>query len=166
MRRTIFYIFFLTFINTIAYSQENITTFILTRHAEKGNDGTKDPDLSAVGTERAQSLMNLLQKTKVDAIYSTNYKRTRNTVAPLAQAKKITAEVYESFKGEEIDEMLRKYSGGTIVIAGHSNDIPWMANYLIGKEEFKTFDDTDYHNLLVISVVKKGMTSKVTWLAY
>jgi hypothetical protein len=39
---------------------------------------------------------------------------------------------------------------GTVVICGHSNTIPALANILIGKEQYKTFDDSDYGNLLII----------------
>src|SRR5881396_2477070 len=102
-------------ISTSAYAQQTLTTFILTRHAEKGNDGTKDPDLAPAGNERAQLLARMLMETKVDAIYSTNYKRTRNTVTPLATSKGLTVVAYESFKGEEIDQMISKHSGGIIV---------------------------------------------------
>jgi hypothetical protein len=84
----------------------------------------------------------------------------------LANAKRLTVVEYESFKTEEIDQMLKKYFGGTIVVSGHSNDIPWIVNYLTGKEEYKTFEDMDYNNLIVVSVVEKGKTAKITWLNY
>ena len=80
-------LFFLLAISVTSYSQQTITTFILTRHAEKGDDGTKDPDLTQAGKDRAQLLIIMLKEIKVDAIYSTAYKRTRNTVIPLAQEK-------------------------------------------------------------------------------
>ena len=73
---------------------------------------------------------------------------------------------YEAFKNEEIDRMLSKHSGGTIVISGHSNTIPAIVNYLTGKEEYKTFEDTDYSNLIIVTVVEKGIFAKVTWLKY
>ena len=159
-------LFFLLAISVTSYSQQPITTFILTRHAEKGDDGTKDPDLTQAGKDRAQLLINMLKEIKVDAIYSTAYKRTRNTVIPLAQEKGLILSEYEAFKTDEIDKMLNKYAGGTIVISGHSNNIPWIANYLTGKEEYKTFEDTDYANLIVVTVLEKGKATKVTWLNY
>ncbi len=142
------------------------TTFILVRHAEKGDDGTKDPDLTETGNARAKRLATLLGKTQVDAIYSTTYKRTRNTVAPLASSKGIGVTDYDAFKTEAIDGMLKKHSGGTIVIAGHSNNIPWIANYLTGKETYKDFADTEYENLLIVTVIEKGKNTKVVWLSY
>jgi len=147
-------------------AQKQITTFVLLRHAEKGNDGTDDPDLKPEGIERAKRLVKMLEKTSVDAIYSTSYKRTRNTVAPLAGVKGLEVHTYEAFKVEEIEKMLQKHGGGTVVISGHSNDIPWIANLLIGKEEYKNYADSDYSNLLLVSVLEKGKVAKVTWLSY
>lgn len=160
------YIFlFLVLLNfSIAHAQP--TTFILVRHAEKGNDGTKDPDLTEVGNQRAQLLVTMLKKTPVDAIYSTAYKRTRNTVSPLATAKGLRVSDYEAFKTGEIDQMLKKNAGGTVVISGHSNNIPWIANYLTGKENYKDFEDSEYENLLIVTVVDKGKNAKVVWLSY
>lgn len=151
------------FVTTLAYTQP-ITTFILVRHAEKGNDGTKDPDLSEAGLMRAQSLTKLMQATKVDAIYSTPYKRTRNTVAPLAAAKAF--DVLEYNKIEEMDAILKKYQGGTLVICGHSNTVPALANYLIGKDSYQAFEDSDYGNIIIVSLVERGKNANVVWLTY
>lgn len=144
--------------------QSKITTFILLRHSEKGNDGTEDPDLKPEGFLRATRLAQILKDTQIDAIYSTNFKRTRNTVVPLSEVKSKPVQQYESFKVDEIENMLKKHNGGTVVISGHSNNIPWIANLLIGKEEFKNYDDSEYGIMLIVSVVEKGKVAKVTRL--
>ncbi len=141
-----------------------ITTFILLRHAEKGNDGTEDPDLSPQGIERAERLKQLLQETQIDGIYATHYKRTKNTVTPLALAKKLEVQSYESFKAEEIEKILEQHPGGTVVICGHSNNIPWTANLLLGKETYKDYAENEYGIMLILSVVEKGKVAKVTRL--
>lgn len=143
-----------------------ITTVILVRHAEKGTDDPKDPELSEAGKQRAQRLAEVLKEIKVDAIYSTPYKRTRNTVAPLAEVKGLSIVTYDPSKKDEIDQLLQKFSGGTIVVAGHSNTVPGFANYLTGKTEFQNFDDSDYDNLLIVSVIERGKSAKVVWLTY
>ncbi len=142
-----------------------VTTFILVRHGEKVADGSKDPELSEPGKTRALALSHLLKEQKIDAIYSTSYKRTQATIAPLAMSKALTVLPYDAMKGEAIDQIAAKYPGGTIVICGHSNTTPWTANYLLGKEQFKDFDDGDYDNVLIIDVIEKGK-AKVTWLTY
>lgn len=157
-------LFFLTL--SVVADAQTITTVILVRHAEKGTDDPKDPELSEAGKQRAQHLAQVLKEIKVDAIYSTPYKRTRNTVAPLAEAKGVSVLNYDPAKKEEVDQMLQKFAGGTIVIAGHSNTMPGLANYLTGKTEFQNFDDNDYDNLMVVTVVEKGKNAKVVWLTY
>lgn len=157
--------FFVMAVLTSVMAQQPITTVILMRHAEKVNDGTDDPSLTPQGHERATRLAQLLQNTTVDAIYSSPFQRTQNTIAPLAQAKGLTVQTYDPKKPEEIDTILKKYPGRTIVVCGHSNTTPRMANRLLGKTQFKDFEETEFGNLLVIDVVESG-EAKVTVLNY
>jgi 2,3-bisphosphoglycerate-dependent phosphoglycerate mutase len=149
---------------TATWAQE-ITTIILIRHAEKISDGSKDPDLTDAGKARALRLADVLKDTKVDAIYSTAFKRTQNTVAPLALSKGLSVLPYQAMKGEVIDEIIKNFAGKTILICGHSNTTPWTINYLLGKEEYKDFADSDYDNLVIVSLTEKGK-GKTTWLTY
>lgn len=154
------------FFNLVVAQSQPVTTFILVRHAEKGDDGTKDPDLTEKGVTRAESLAELLKETNVDAIYSTAFKRTNNTAAPLSRAKSLPVQGYEAFKGEEIDKMLKRHAGGTVTVVGHSNNIPWIANYLTGKETYQSFEDSDYDNVFIVTVFEKGKTATVLRLSY
>jgi broad specificity phosphatase PhoE len=129
------------FLITVSVSAQ--TTYILIRHAEKENS-KDDPNLTKEGEARANLLAFIFEKQKVDAIYSTNFNRTKNTVKPLADAKGIEVQIYE--KQPDLSK-----AKGTVVIVGHSNTIPALANALLGKEQFKTFDDSDFGNLLVIT---------------
>lgn len=159
------FLFALVLVGGSVRAQDAITTFILVRHAEKANDGTNDPDLTDQGRSRAKELVALLGETKIDAVYSTPYKRTRNTVFPLASSKNLTLLDYTPMKDEAMDQLLEKYRGGTIVICGHSNTTPWIANYFLGRDEFPSFEDSDYDNILLLTILKKG-SAKVTWLNY
>jgi 2,3-bisphosphoglycerate-dependent phosphoglycerate mutase len=142
------------------------TTFILVRHAEKENDGTRDPELSEAGVLRAKNLMNLLQKNAIDAIYSTPYKRTRNTVMPLAAARTLPVQDYDGLKMEQIDQMVAKHAGGTVLVVGHSNNVPAILNHLTGKNEYKNFDESDYSNLIIVTVFNNEKKTSVTWITY
>ena len=152
--------------SSFSSGQNQITTFILVRHAEKILAGGDDPSLKPEGTARAGRLATMLEKSRIDAIYSTAFKRTRETVTPLATSKGLDITVYESLKESPIDQMLKDHPGGTIVICGHSNSIPWIANLLTGSKTFNEFDEADYSNFLVIDVLIKGKSSKATWLRY
>jgi 2,3-bisphosphoglycerate-dependent phosphoglycerate mutase len=165
MKNTIIILLLAISFRAISQEENKITTFILIRHAEKVGDGSKDPDLKPEGIERANKLISVLRNAAVTAIYSTNYKRTRNTVAPLSKEKGVEVQLYESLSVEAINQMLEKNRGGTIVVCGHSNTIPWIANQLIGKEEYKDFSDPEYGNMLIVSVLEKG-NARVTWINY
>jgi 2,3-bisphosphoglycerate-dependent phosphoglycerate mutase len=149
---------------TASVAQE-ITTFILVRHAEKAS-ADADTELSVQGIERAEKLSSLLKNASITAVYSTKYKRTQNTVSPTAKAKNLTVNTYDKLDVAALQELAKKYPGGTILIAGHSNTVPVIANALLGKNEFQNFPDSEYGNILVISVKEVGKSASVLTLNY
>lgn len=148
-----------------AVQAQEITTFILVRHAEKVLDGDKDPSLTEEGIQRALRLKELLAKTSINAIYSTRYKRTRGTVQPLATSVGLSVREYEPRSEEAIAGMLKEHAGKTVLVCGHSDTVPQIANWLTGTTDYQEFDETDYGNVIIISVAGKGPAS-VTWLRY
>ncbi|MEP1094066.1 MAG: phosphoglycerate mutase family protein [Cyclobacteriaceae bacterium] len=135
---------------SIVFAQDQ-TTFILVRHAEKADDGTRNPPLNEVGKERALNLAALLENQDIAALYSTPYKRTQETLQPLAQKKGLETSEYKPRAGADwLAKLYGDHSGGTVVIVGHSNTIPNLANHLLGNETFTQFDEKEYSNLIVI----------------
>lgn len=155
-----------TLVQTVNAQDKKVTTFILVRHAEKVADGSKDPELSEAGKARAIRLADMLQRQEVAAIYSTNYKRTQNTVGPLAEKLGMKVQSYEPFKEEVIVAMLEQHKGKTVVIVGHSNNIPWIANLLLGNKQFGDYDESYYENMLVVNVVEKGVYATTLQIKY
>lgn len=151
------YFFFFSIVLTIgnSFAQNWYTTIILIRHAEKMNDGTKDPALTEKGRARADSLVAILGSQKIDAIYSTAYVRTRSSVTPLAQAKGLAIQSYDASNLNYLDKILSQHAGGTVVVCGHSNTIPAAANYLVGGS-LKNFEDQEYSAILIAVVTEKG----------
>lgn len=79
------------------------------------------------------------------------------TVEPLAEAKKLEIQSYDWKSPEDfLSKLLADHAGGTVVISGHSNTTPFLANTLLGDEKFKQFDDSDYGNILVITASSLG----------
>lgn len=165
--RKLFVILFVVF-NTVAYAQEkSITTFILVRHAEKDlTQSTNDPDLSAEGKARATRLSDLLKKTEIAAVYSTPFKRTQQTVGPVAQALSLNVVSYQPMVKEDVDLMIKNHAGKTILVSGHSNTVPNLINYLIGEDKYKNFTDDDYGNIVIVSIIERGKDAKVVWMRY
>jgi 2,3-bisphosphoglycerate-dependent phosphoglycerate mutase len=163
--RALLFLFCLICSLTIAQdAAEKPTTLILIRHAERGNDGSKDPPLAEAGITRANNLVNVFKNTDITAIYSSDYKRTKNTAAPVAQAKGLETKIYEPMKEEEIKRIIAENKGKTVLVVGHSNTTPWTASFLTGNK-LKDFADTDYGNILIVTVWDGGKTS-MTWVNY
>ena len=103
-------------------------TFILVRHAEKATTPAKDPPLTEAGQQRAQRLADSLQATRLDAIYSSPYQRTRQTAAPVAQAKQLTVIEYNPDDATAFAARLRAaHPRGIVLVVGHSNTLPPLA---------------------------------------
>jgi broad specificity phosphatase PhoE len=160
--------FLLLVVSHFAIGQDkSITTFILVRHAEKDlTQSTNDPDLSPVGKARATRLVEMLKQTDIQAVYSTNFKRTQQTVEQVAQSKSLAVTVYDARNTADIDAMVQKHVGQTILVSGHSNTVPAFANYLIGEEKYQPMGDGEYGNIIVISITERGKNAKVVWLKY
>lgn len=149
----------------LTYGQET-TTFVLVRHAEKASDGTNDPALTIEGEKRAEKLAELFSKANITAIYSTNFERTKMTVAPLAKNKGLEIQMYDWKNPKSLlNKILDDNPGGTVVISGHSNTTPILANFLTGNSNLPNFSDDDYGNILIITTEKVG-TGKLLTMRY
>ena len=155
MKKLLLTTFFLTLVFIV--SGQNPTTFILVRHAEKADDGTRNPPLNGQGEARAKELADLLSNQEVAALYSTPFIRTEETLQPIAEAKNLDVKSYDPFAKEEwLNELIREHTEGTVIISGHSNTIPNLANALLGTETFEQFDESDYSNLIIIVADEVG----------
>ncbi|MEO9872647.1 phosphoglycerate mutase family protein [Ekhidna sp.] len=143
-------------ITQFCFSQDQ-TTFILVRHAEKANDGTRNPPLNEDGKTRSANLSEMLVNQDIDALYSTPFKRTQETLQPIAEMKNLEVQEYDPYaKGEWLATLAEKHTGGTVMISGHSNTIPALANALLGNDTFSQFDESDYSNLIIIVAAEVG----------
>ena len=121
--------------------------YILFRHAEKMIDG-HDPELSYEGKKRALSISKYLEQAGVSRIFSSDYQRTRETVAPVSAMTGIPIEIYDPRNLEDFAQELKKMSG-TIAVSGHSNTTPELAA-LISGEITKPMPETEYDRLYII----------------
>lgn len=122
--------------STRAHRDSEPITIFFVRHAETAGSTRSggDPQLSEAGRARAASLARLLAHADVTRFFSSEYSRTRGTLAELA--KKNELEVIAASKGEEQIEALRSLPPGTVaVLAGHSNTVPALIRGLGGELE-------------------------------
>lgn len=111
--------------NSKTKSKPLVTTIYLVRHAEKDTTiSPTDPPLSAIGQVRALALRQTLLRHQPVALFTTDTKRTRATLAPLAEALKLEPQTYDPRRGRDLTDLITKdYAGKTVVIVGHSNNV-------------------------------------------
>ena len=156
-------------VEVAASTQNLVTTVILVRHAEKGvvSQMADDVPLSDAGMARAHELSRALADVHVDAIYTTQYLRTRQTAMPLAKAQNIKAVAIEAGKtyAEDIAKRIRAdHEGQTVVVVGHSNTTPEVIRAL-GVATVPAIGETEYDDLFIVTLAP-GATPKLITLRY
>ncbi|HRG66771.1 MAG TPA: histidine phosphatase family protein [Saprospiraceae bacterium] len=143
-----------------------LKVFYLIRHAEKDTQKT-DPILSEAGIKRAERLTEIMRQSWLDAVYTTLTSRTMLTVDSITQYKGLSNNIYTNDNMKEtFTEVMNSPSVNRILIVGHSNTIPPLANFLYGKTHFnKTIDDKTYDNFIIV-VQQRDSTKKVYELKY
>lgn len=157
--KTIVSLFFGLLLFTILSSdalaqQHRKLTVILLRHAEKdlSDPDAADPELSAAGKLRAEKLVNVVNKYQPDAIYSSNYIRTRSTVRPLARKNKAMTLIYDPRNLKQLQDLILSGKIKRVLVVGHNNTTPALANLLIGQEKYKTLAESEYNKIWIVKI--------------
>ncbi len=110
------------------------TTVILVRHGEKADDDPRDPGLSPAGAARARTLARLLAEAGVTHLFSSELRRTRATLAPLAGATGREPTIIPAADRAALLAAISALPAGSVaVIAGHSNTLPALVTGLGGE---------------------------------
>lgn len=83
---------------------------------------------------RAERLALLLRSLPVTAVFTTELRRTQETVAPLCAAQSLAPRVIPVADARDLLRAVRGVTSGTVVVAGHSNTIPALLRALGGPE--------------------------------
>jgi len=134
------------------------TTIILLRHAEKdttiqgSTTMNANPPLSEKGKHRAIRLISELKNYHPDLIYSTDYIRTKSTIQPIAQKFNKEILIYNVKEQSKLANELLAIENKTIIVVGHSNTIPLLANMIMQQNLFTLMDDNDYKHYWIITI--------------
>jgi broad specificity phosphatase PhoE len=113
-----------------------------------------DAPLHANGAARAAELARVLADVSIDAIYTTQWIRTRDTAAPLAKARGIEPIVVNTSKTYAADlakAIREKHRGQTVLVVGHSNSTSNVMREL-GVENPPHIDESRYDDLFVCTI--------------
>lgn len=140
------------------FAQHRNLTIVLLRHAEKDASPAADkvnPELSAEGKLRAQKLVGIVKKYKPAAIYSSDFIRTRATVAPLAARRKLAVEIYNHRDLKALAESIMSGKVKRLVVVGHNTTTPALVNLLVGAEKYKALAESEYDKIWIVRIKKK-----------
>lgn len=132
----------------------------LVRHAEKQEPGSStdtDTPLSKEGQARAEKLASLLSGCSISAAYTTPYKRTTETAKTVLEKNQITGSpIAINPRGmAALLEQIRRSSGKSLLVVGHSNTIPAVARALAGRNDaVPDIPETSYDNLFVVTITR------------
>lgn len=132
------------------------STVFLVRHAEKILDVT-NPRLSPDGLIRAHKLAAVLTDAGIGQIHSTDFHRTRETGAPLAQKLGLDVTLYDPNNPQQLVTRLR--AGGKHLVIGHSNTIPELVELLGGEGGAAINEPHEYDRLYVVTLIPDKQAS-------
>lgn len=138
------------------------STYYFIRHAEKDrNDPSdKNPHLTETGKTRAVHWSEIFDNVKFDAVYSTDYNRTKETAQPTASKNNVEITLYDP---NQIDEssFLADTKGKTVLVVGHSNTTPKFVNNVLGIQKYGDIDDSNNGNLYIVTITGSTITDQL-----
>ena len=152
----------LTIFLVFSIPENDCSTFYLIRHAEKvrTNKSDRDPKLNEKGILRALNWKEYFLDKDITKIYSTNYKRTLETVKPFQEAIGLATIVY-SPSSIDYKDFISSNKGEIVLVVGHSNTIPNFVNELINDQVYAQIDDLNNSNLYIVNLCDSSISHRL-----
>lgn len=149
----------------VAEAEETLpkTTYYFIRHAEKdrSNPTNEDPHLTQQGLLRAAKWSYVMEAVKFDAVYSTDYNRTRETAMPTAEKNGIKDLILYDPSDMDMKGFFENTAGKTVLVVGHSNTTPSFVNTILGEEKYPQIDDTNNGHIYIVTILPSGEKTDV-----
>lgn len=124
---------------------------VVVRHADK-IDNSDDAILSPTGEVQARRLARVLKDLKISAIYTTQFRRTIQTAAPLANFLKINPFAYEQTDIDGVVKQIQqKHSTEVVMIVGHRSTVPKILQKF-GAVEPVALGSSEYDSLFILTL--------------
>ena len=136
-----------------AQEESTMTTYYFIRHAEKdeSNPQNEDPELTEVGHQRALKWAEMLKDVDFDAIYSTDYNRTKQTATVIADSQDKEVQIYNPRQLNN-DQFQKETKGKTVLVVGHSNTTPAFVNAVLEENKYEALDEKNYGSLFIVNI--------------
>lgn len=130
----------------------NAKDIYLVRHFEKQKateQSGNDVHLTDIGKANAQKLAQWMQNKNLAHLFSTDYIRTKQSIAPTVSATLLSVNLYDPRNLESFALQLHNLPGNVLVL-GHSNTTGVLFG-LLGCEEVK-LSESDYGDIFKVSI--------------
>ena len=137
---------------------DKISTYYFIRHAEKdtADIGNRNPALTKEGKQRAENWKEVFTDVDFDAVYSSDFIRTKETAQPTAESKGLEVKIYDHTKlnSEEFQKATKEKK---VLVVGHTNTTPYFANAVFGEDYFKNdIDEAEHGKLFIVQINPEG----------
>jgi broad specificity phosphatase PhoE len=133
------------------------TTVVLLRHAERQSLFDGDSPLAEAGRHRAEALVPLLAGYQPAALYTSDLRRTQQTMAPTASKLGLVPIVRPKAGSEALAaEILREQRGRTVVVCWHHDLMKKVARALGVKGPVPYWSLDTYDRIWIVTVPAQG----------
>jgi broad specificity phosphatase PhoE len=126
----------------------------LVRHAERA-DQSDDPPLSTEGVGRSFRLRDMLKDAGITRIFTSEFRRTIDTAAPLASAIHVSPQRVPAEGDALAAKITASNARDRILVVGHSNTLPALLHALHVEPPITIADDA-YDNLFIVVFRQAG----------
>lgn len=163
----------LVFISVVAaaawlFDARATTVVVIVRHAEPEAGADPDPALSIAGRERAARLATMLSQARpvrgIDAIFSSEFRRSQQTVTPLSETLALPLNVVPSATwGELPRKILRGHRGEYVLVSGNTNNVPSLVEALSDQKVQLRDDEYDAMFIVFVPQISKAKVVRVRY---
>jgi len=117
-----------------------------------------NPGLTEQGLQRAQKLATYFARIPLSAVYSTDYRRTKQTAQVLAIEQNLGLKLYHPAQLAELAQDLKLSSN--VLVVGHSNTTPELVTLMGG--EATSIAESDYGQLFIVRSTNGKIETDIT----
>lgn len=165
MKKTIFLLMLTIWSYACSTAIPSSTTIYIVRHAEKDVSDPKnqDPDLNVEGKLRVLALNEKLKNEKIDAVFSSKFKRTIKTGLDIAKSNKLVVQEYDAHKYKELSDLVKtKFKNKKVLIIGHSNSVLELIESFGAIRPLGALTDDDYDFFFEVKIDHMGKVALST----
>jgi broad specificity phosphatase PhoE len=98
----------------------------------------------------------------IDAIYATQFKRSVETVQPLADRLGLPVNIYDAADTEAVlESILDAHKGKIVLVVGHSNTVPALIANLGASKKVPPIEQNEFDNIYIVSIPWFGKTKTI-----